>query len=241
VTIYTAFDDIPRGEWEIITADVPWKFVKRGKATKGDRSPKYKVMPLAEIKALPVAALAAKDCSLFFWTSGPYLKQAFAILDAWGFRYSTVVFTWVKLRPGQGDQQFMTEGDMAMITGYTSRKNTEIVLLAKRGHPKRFHADVRELIFAEQREHSRKPDQFFPRVERLAGLLPRIELFSREERPGWSQFGDEVDRFPTLAPQTSPLAPRSLLFSSAQPDFQVDDSGEDDLEIPAFLRRLANT
>ena len=81
-----------------------------------------------------------------------------------------------------------------MGMGYSSRANTEDCWLGTTGNPKRLDAGVRELIIAPRREHSRKPDEFFPRAERLfAG--PRIELFSREPRPGWDTWGNEARKF----------------------------------------------
>ena len=55
-------------------------------------------MGVDDIAALPVRALAARDAHLFLWVTGPCLRQAFDVIDAWGFRYSAVAFTWVKLK-----------------------------------------------------------------------------------------------------------------------------------------------
>jgi N6-adenosine-specific RNA methylase IME4 len=95
-------------------------------------------------------------------------------------------FAWVKLNPsGVG---------FHLGLGLTTRKNIELCLLARRGHP-RIHAhDVRELIVAPRREHSRKPDEQYARIERLVDG-PFVELFARQRRPGWISIGDEIDRF----------------------------------------------
>jgi len=53
---------------------------------------------------------------------------------------------------------------------------------------------VRELILAPRREHSRKPDEFYRRVEQYCEG-PFADLFAREQRPGWDVWGDEVGRF----------------------------------------------
>ena len=50
------------------------------------------------------------------------------------------------------------------------------------------------LLLAPRREHSRKPDEFFALVEKV---FPgsKLEMFSREARPGWAAWGAEPERF----------------------------------------------
>jgi len=68
-------------------------------------------------------------------------------------------------------------------------------LLATKGKPlKRKSKAVRQLIFSSVREHSRKPDEVYERVEALFDG-PYLELFSRTERPGWDAVGNEVGKF----------------------------------------------
>jgi N6-adenosine-specific RNA methylase IME4 len=68
------------------------------------------------------------------------------------------------------------------------------VLLARRGNCRRVTKDVRELIIAPRREHSRKPDEFFRRVERYC-VGPYLDLFSRTDREGWACWGEEAGKF----------------------------------------------
>lgn len=53
-------------------------------------------MSIAEIKALPVAALAAPDCALFLWITFPMLQEGWGVMEAWGFTFKTVAFVWIK-------------------------------------------------------------------------------------------------------------------------------------------------
>jgi N6-adenosine-specific RNA methylase IME4 len=53
---------------------------------------------------------------------------------------------------------------------------------------------VRQLIIAPVREHSRKPDEVYVRIEALTEG-PYLDLFARQRRPGWCCWGEEVDRF----------------------------------------------
>jgi hypothetical protein len=50
---------------------------------------------------------------------------------------------------------------------------------------------VRRLIVSPRREHSRKPDEVYERIERLVDG-PYLELFARQRRPGWDAWGREV-------------------------------------------------
>jgi hypothetical protein len=89
---------------------------------------------------------------------------------------------------------FVDEFTPLMGCGYWTRSNTEVCLLATRGKPKRQHADIRQGIIAPRREHSRKPDCVYERIERLVPG-PYLELFARLHRPGWDCLGHEFGKF----------------------------------------------
>jgi N6-adenosine-specific RNA methylase IME4 len=57
-------------------------------------------MSLDEIKSLPVNALAGRDAVLFLWATFPQLPEALETIKAWGFKYKTIAFDWVKLTRG---------------------------------------------------------------------------------------------------------------------------------------------
>lgn len=184
-----------RGKYGFILADPAWTFATRSNKGKG-RSPEqhYSCMTLDEIKALPVAACAAPDCGLGLWTIDTHIPQALEVITAWGFAFKTVLFNWAKLNRNVKMTAPWSEKSFFTGMGYWSRANPEICLFATRGAPKRIHKDVRRLIVAPRREHSRKPDEVHPRIERLlAG--PYLEMFARTERPGWDSWGHEVDKF----------------------------------------------
>jgi N6-adenosine-specific RNA methylase IME4 len=160
-----------------------------------DNERHYSTMSFEQLAALPVKELAAPSgCHLFLWSSGPFLPQAMRLIETWGFRYSTRAFTWVKTKRSWDGLAPLTEADFHIGLGLTVRHQTEFVLLARRGNCRRKAKDVRELILAPRREHSRKPEEFFRRVERYCDG-PYLELFAREHRPGWAAWGDEVDKF----------------------------------------------
>jgi N6-adenosine-specific RNA methylase IME4 len=51
---------------------------------------------------------------------------------------------------------------------------------------------VRQCLFAERREHSRRPDEAADTLQRLFGPVPRIELFARQRRARWVSWGNEL-------------------------------------------------
>jgi len=176
-----------RKHYRLIYADPPWTFATYSAKGKG-RSPEayYDCLSLAELASLPVAEWAAEDAVLLLWATDPLLEKAFEVIRAWGFTYKTVGFYWVKQnRSGAG---FFTG------LGFWTRANPEPCLLATRGNPKRKAADVPKLVISPRREHSRKPDEVYERIERLCEG-PYLELFARTTRPGWDAWGAEVGLF----------------------------------------------
>lgn len=179
-------------KFSTILADPAWGF--KNYSAKGEaKNPNqhYPCMTVDEICALPVGLLAADDCALFLWTTGPFLMAAEKVAQAWSsgprkrdqFTYSTTAFTWAKQNPsGIG---------WAFGTGYWTRANPEFCLLFTKGSPKRLATDVPELLVAPRGRHSEKPVETFSRIERLTGG-PFLELFSRATRPGWTCLGNEV-------------------------------------------------
>jgi len=175
------------GAFGVVYADPPWKFHTYSTKGKG-RSAEvhYDCMSLDAIKALPVPSMVADDSVLLLWVTDPFLRHGLDVINAWGFTYKTVGFYWVKESPGRV---------YPIGTGYWTRANPELCLLATQGHPRRINADVRKLILAPRREHSRKPDETYSRIERLCAG-PYLELFARQRRPGWESIGDELDSGP---------------------------------------------
>lgn len=193
----------PAGKFPVIYADPAWTFKTRSQKGEG-RSPgkHYKTMTLEEIKALPVKDMAAPDCVLLMWVTGPMLEHGLEVIKAWGFKYKTLGFTWMKHN--------RTNPRLFSGTGYWTRANAELVLLATRGKPKRVHKDVAQAILAPRREHSRKPDELYGRIERLL-KGPYLEMFARTSAPGWSVWGNETDKFqiPADALRGAPRAGQS--------------------------------
>jgi N6-adenosine-specific RNA methylase IME4 len=181
----------PPRHYRLIYADPPWTFATYSHKGKGRSAEAwYDCMSLAEIKALPVAEWAAPDCVLLLWVTDPLLPTAFEVIRDWGFTYKTVGFYWAKLNKSADPSVFCPSSFFAGL-GFWTRANPELCLLATRGHPHRRRADVRKLIVSPRREHSRKPDEAYARIEALCDG-PYLEMFARSPRPGWDAWGVEA-------------------------------------------------
>lgn len=209
----------PTGKYGAILADPPWHF-STWSARGRDRSPDapvinefgydvrgrnnsplrhYATMGADDIAALPICDIAADDCVLFLWAVDPLIPLALSIGARWGFAYKTVGFYWAKTRRvtstrGERFKDDPVRKAFPMGTGYWTRANPESCLLFTRGKPKRLSAGEAKLIVSPRREHSRKPDCVYERIERLVAG-PYLELFARTRRKNWDSWGNETSKF----------------------------------------------
>ena len=133
------------------------------------------------------------DAVLFLWFTWPLLEGALDVITKWGFAYKTCAFAWVKADVSTIDL-FPDPKVADMTLGYWTRANSEVCLLATRGKPKRLSASVRQGIIEPRREHSRKPECVYSRIERLVAG-PRLELFAP---PAAAGLGRRRQRRPSL-------------------------------------------
>jgi N6-adenosine-specific RNA methylase IME4 len=136
-------------------------------------------MSIGEIMALPVGDLAEHDAHLWLWTTNRYLRIAFDIVEAWGFRFGQIV-VWAK-KPQSG------------VLGGAFSPNVEFVLFSRRGNlahldrqPSQWYQWPRQAG-----RHSAKPEAFLDLVERVSPG-PYLELFARRNRLGWDTWGNEA-------------------------------------------------
>lgn len=181
---------LPRivGGHQLILADPPWHFESfDGKsAVPTQAADPYDTMTLDDLMEMNVRGIAAKNSLLAMWTIGTHLEMALRLGRVWGFTYVTDLFIWDKEKIGMG---------------YHTRKQAELCLLFKRGKglPVQSHS-VRQIIRAPKRQHSRKPDEQYERLDELYGTkLRRLELFARQQREGWVAWGNETERFGAAA------------------------------------------
>lgn len=176
-------------KYNIIYADPPWDYSsnirKKEYGPNRNIKEKYPTMAPGQIKSLPIGDISADDAALFLWTTDSHLKLALEVMESWGFKYTTIAFVWLKLT---------SKGNYCFSMGPWTGKSTEICLLGTKGKAHSMVKDrsVRQLVIAERREHSRKPDEVRDRIVQMFGNIPRIELFAREKPKGWHVWGNEV-------------------------------------------------
>ena len=172
-------------KYNIIYADPPWRYQDR--KCNGACEFHYNTMKIDEICKLPIQKITEKDAVLFLWCTYPMLQEALQLINAWGFRYKTIGFQWVK--------QNKSGNGFFFGLGRWTRGNTECCLIATKGKPKRINNSVSQLIVSPIQAHSQKPSQTRDKIVQLLGDMPRIELFARQTADGWDCWGNETDKF----------------------------------------------
>lgn len=168
-------------KYNIIYADPPWRYWESGNK---NQALHYTTMSIDEICDLPVKDIADENCVLFLWVTYPILQEAFKVIEAWGFTYSTCAFVWVK-KNKQKDTPFVG-------CGAWTRANSELCLLATKGNIMRLDASISQVVESPIEEHSKKPDVVRELITKLVGELPRVELFCRNPADGWDVWGNEA-------------------------------------------------
>lgn len=174
-------------KYKIIYADPPWHFNVWSKKGEGRSANKhYKTMSKEEIQNLDIQSICEDDCILALWVTYPCLLEGIELIEKWGFKYKTCLFSWIKMNKNKPTP--------FIGMGYYTRANNEICLLATRGKPlKRVSRSVQQVVLEKVRSHSEKPDCVRERIVELFGDIPRIELFARKKVDGWDTIGDEID------------------------------------------------
>lgn len=166
------------GRFHVIVADPPWAYEKRAGDITHRADLPYPSMTTEAICNLQVSDRCEPDCILWLWTTNAFMRGAFSVIDAWGFQEKTIL-TWVKDRMGTGDWL---------------RGQTEHCIMAVRGRPIVQLTNQTTVLHGPLREHSRKPEQFYRMVDELCPGT-KLEMFSRQARPGWACWGAESEKF----------------------------------------------
>ncbi len=170
-------------KYQIIYADPPWRY--QDKNCNGACATHYETLTIDKICSLPIDNITDENCILFLWATYPLLPEALKVIQAWGFKYKSIGFQWVKLNKKNLKPFFGL--------GRWTRGNTEPCLIATKGKPTRIAKNIFQLIMSPIRGHSQKPNMVKDNIIKLMGDLPRIELFAREKTPGWDVWGNEVE------------------------------------------------
>ncbi|MDR0643692.1 MAG: DNA methyltransferase [Treponema sp.] len=173
-------------KYKIIYADPPWKYLWGTGKNGGHFAPEkhYQTMTTDEICKLNVKKLRDKNCALFLWATMPALPDAFKVMEAWGFKYKTCAFSWVKIK---------INGEPLRGMGSYTKSNIEICLLGMHGYIKSIDKTVPQIVMHSRMGHSVKPPVVRDRIVQLFGDITRIELFSRQKISGWDAAGFGID------------------------------------------------
>jgi site-specific DNA-methyltransferase (adenine-specific) len=180
-------------KYQIIYADPPWGHNDKMASHSFSQLNHYNTMTTKEICELPIKELGEVDSVLFLWVVNPMLIDGLQVMEAWGYKYKTVAFCWVKT----------LKNSYVSNLGRWTMGNMEICLLGTRGHPQRIRKNIKQLVISERTIHSKKPDEVRNRIVQLMGDVSRIELFCRGDKEkdmfgydrleGWDVFGNEVE------------------------------------------------
>ncbi len=188
---------LPGGPFQTILADPPWRFQNRtGKvAPEHRRLSRYDTLTHAEIASLPVAGASADRSHLYLWVPNALLAEGLEVMRAWGFTYKSNL-VWHKVREDGGSD--------GRGVGFYFRNVTELVLFGVRGSMRTLQPGRRQtnLLATRKREHSRKPDELYEIIESCSPG-PRLELFARHARAGWTAWGSEAGVVASSPPAAS--------------------------------------
>ena len=200
---------LPNKKYDVIYADPPWDY---GGKMQYDKSSiktenigfekvvfisaanfKYPTVKLKDLKTLDVGSIAADDCLLFMWTTGPQMSNSIELGKAWGFEYKTIAFVW--------DKQVHNPGRYTL-------SQTEFVLAFKKGKfpSPRGARNVRQLVSVHRGKHSEKPVDVINGITKMFPTQEKIELFARNAYCGWDNWGLEIPDAKIEIPTQSELS-----------------------------------
>lgn len=181
--------EVTQKKYKTILCDPPWLERGAGKVKRG-ADKHYSLLKTSQIIELTKQWLngAVDDnAHMYLWVTNSFLPDGLKLLEELGFRYITNV-AWVKNRIG---------------IGRYFRGKHELCLFAVRGNGwsvRTASNSIASVIFAEKKEHSRKPQTFYDLIENRS-FGPYLELFARNTRPGWDSLGNQVNLFDTTVEQ----------------------------------------
>lgn len=169
--------ELPSGKYRVIYADPPWKYGNTMPEYMGVQDDHYPTMTIGELAGMDIPSMCEKNAVLFIWVTSPILEDAFAVINAWGFKYKAS-FVWDKVKH---------------VMGHYNSVRHEFLLVCVKGS---CQPDVQRLfdsvVTEERKEHSRKPEIFREIISTIYPHGRRIELFARRKTDGWHTFGNEL-------------------------------------------------
>ena len=182
---------IEQKKYKIIYADPPWNYGSKSAINNSNGndikplSDHYVTMRLNEMKHLPIKSMIDDDAACFMWVTDSHLDEAIELFKAWGFKYKTIAFNWIKTT---------SKGNYCKNIAPWTMKSSEVCLMGTKGAMTKYKKvnNIESLVIAERTKHSKKPEEVRRRIELLFGDLPRLEMFARIATDGWDVFGNEA-------------------------------------------------
>ncbi|CAH2057254.1 unnamed protein product, partial [Iphiclides podalirius] len=166
------------GKFAVIMADPPWDI---------HMELPYGTMSDDEMRCLGVPQL--QDSGLIFlWVTGRAMELGRECLKLWGYERVDELI-WVKTNQLQ---RIIRTGR----TGHWLNHGKEHCLVGMKGNPENLNRGLDcDVIVAEVRATSHKPDEIYGIIERLSPGTRKIELFGRPHnvQPNWITLGNQVD------------------------------------------------
>lgn len=155
----------------------------------------YGTMSDDEVCRLNFPKLQEHGGLLFLWVTGRAMERAREIFDYWGYRQLEEI-VWVKTNQLQ---KIIRTGR----TGHWLNHSKEHCLVGIKGNPKNLNRFLDcDVIVAEARETSRKPDEIYDIIERISPGTRKVEIFGRRNniRHGWVTVGNQLPPTRLLEP-----------------------------------------
>lgn len=172
------FDMTILGKFSVIMADPPWDI---------HMELPYGTMSDDEMRHLNIPSLQDEGL-IFLWVTGRAMELGRECLQLWGYERCDEII-WVKTNQLQ---RIIRTGR----TGHWLNHGKEHCLVGFKGNPKGINRGLDcDVIVAEVRATSHKPDEIYGIIERLSPGTRKIELFGRPHniQPNWITLGNQVD------------------------------------------------
>ena len=177
-------------KFQVLMIDPPWQNRKAGRRRvrpNQNREFDYPTMATEEIFMLldnKILPKAGNPHCVFMWTIDQYLFECENHMKERNYKRHCR-FIWDKLN-GVAPAFTIRFSHEYMIWYYQPS-----LLPIAAGYRGKF----RTVFTGKAREHSRKPDVAYTMIEQLYPDANKIDVFSREKRIGWKQFGNQPDYF----------------------------------------------
>lgn len=166
------------GQYQTLIIDPPWPIKKVERTERPYQLPDLDYLTMT-VEAIRDSQYPFSDqCHVYLWTTQKFLPISFQLFETWEVKYIQTL-VWHK------------------NVGFTPfglfMNNVEFVLFGRKGNLSLLRPGLKAVFEGKVREHSRKPNEFYDLVREVSPE-PRIDIFSREKRDGFEQWGNEKDK-----------------------------------------------